>query len=360
MLGAVRGGQSSSDRGKIGWRRALLAVDAAGEPRALRDVRIGALGRSVALGPVLGRRSPPGPVRLGAGLADEPGRALAGRPERARLVSLQTAPGRLAPSSVAGLGGLGVPFSMGGLGPAVPPFTRAGLVAVPATVVRRPMAVDAGRGPGRLRAGGVPDVWRGPVSEAGGGGLGAVPVSHVGAGRADAAIGRAGAALGLAGAETFAAGLGRGDYAAAGPMAGRAGLKLAGVPGLGRAGLGRFPLVTPDSVSGEPAGVGLPGFAGLGRGDAKSGAAEPDGGRGRAAFAGSGPSETGAGGFFPAGVAAPAAVAAGGGGGVVMLDGRLVGRWLADSMGREAGRAPAGMTRFDARGAAAWSASGVM
>ena len=63
---------------------------------------------------------------------------------------------------------------------------------------------------------------------------------------------------------------------------------------------------------------------------------------------------------FPAGAAAPAASGSGGGGGAVMLDGRLVGRWIADRMGREAERAPAGMTRFDARQSAAWRSSSAM
>lgn len=45
-------------------------------------------------------------------------------------------------------------------------------------------------------------------------------------------------------------------------------------------------------------------------------------------------------------------------GGDVMLDGRLVGHWLADRMGRDAGRPSAGTTAFDARQAPAWAPSG--
>lgn len=48
------------------------------------------------------------------------------------------------------------------------------------------------------------------------------------------------------------------------------------------------------------------------------------------------------------------------GGGVVMLDGRLVGQWLTDRMGRDAARPNAGMTGFNTRQGAAWSPSGVM
>ncbi len=47
-------------------------------------------------------------------------------------------------------------------------------------------------------------------------------------------------------------------------------------------------------------------------------------------------------------------------GGTVMLDGRLVGHWLADRMGRDAARAPAGMTGFDARQGASWGPSGAV
>ena len=68
----------------------------------------------------------------------------------------------------------------------------------------------------------------------------------------------------------------------------------------------------------------------------------------------------GPGSVFPAGVATPAAAGSSGGGGSVMLDGRLVGRWITDRMGREAERAPAGMTRFDARQSAAWRSSSAM
>jgi len=47
-------------------------------------------------------------------------------------------------------------------------------------------------------------------------------------------------------------------------------------------------------------------------------------------------------------------------GGDVMLDGRLVGHWLADRMGRDAGRPPAGTTHFDPRQAPAWTPSGAL
>lgn len=60
--------------------------------------------------------------------------------------------------------------------------------------------------------------------------------------------------------------------------------------------------------------------------------------------------------------AAPAASAQDGGrsGGDVMLDGRLVGHWLADRMGRDAGRPSAGTTHFNPRQAPAWKASGAL
>ena len=44
--------------------------------------------------------------------------------------------------------------------------------------------------------------------------------------------------------------------------------------------------------------------------------------------------------------------------GVVMLDGRLVGQWMMDRLGREAARPSAGMTGFNARQHVAWSVSG--
>ena len=44
--------------------------------------------------------------------------------------------------------------------------------------------------------------------------------------------------------------------------------------------------------------------------------------------------------------------------GTVMLDGRLVGQWLADHMAREASRPPAGTSFFDPRQTPAWNVSG--
>ena len=50
----------------------------------------------------------------------------------------------------------------------------------------------------------------------------------------------------------------------------------------------------------------------------------------------------------------------GGGGGTVMLDGRLVGQWLSEHMGREASRPPGGTSFFDARQTPAWNVSGAL
>ena len=47
-------------------------------------------------------------------------------------------------------------------------------------------------------------------------------------------------------------------------------------------------------------------------------------------------------------------------GGDVMLDGHLVGHWLAERMGRDAARPSAGMTQFNPRQAAAWTPSGAL
>ncbi len=47
-------------------------------------------------------------------------------------------------------------------------------------------------------------------------------------------------------------------------------------------------------------------------------------------------------------------------GGDVMLDGHLVGHWLAERMGRDAARPSAGMTHFNPRQAAAWTPSGAL
>ena len=47
-------------------------------------------------------------------------------------------------------------------------------------------------------------------------------------------------------------------------------------------------------------------------------------------------------------------------GGNVMLDGRLVGQWLAEHMGREASRPPGGTTFFDPRQTPAWNISGAL
>lgn len=61
--------------------------------------------------------------------------------------------------------------------------------------------------------------------------------------------------------------------------------------------------------------------------------------------------------------AAPAASArdqGGSSGGSVMLDGRLVGQWLADHMGREASRPPSGTTFFDPRQTPAWNIAGAL
>ena len=49
-----------------------------------------------------------------------------------------------------------------------------------------------------------------------------------------------------------------------------------------------------------------------------------------------------------------------GAGGTVMLDGRLVGYWLAEQMARDASRPPAGTTYFDSRQTPAWTASGAL
>ncbi len=100
----------------------------------------------------------------------------------------------------------------------------------------------------------------------------------------------------------------------------------------------------PDGVASA-----VPDGGGIGEGRADSAAPTADAGRGVL------------GSVFPAGVAAPEpSPGAGNGGGAVMLDGRLVGRLIAERMGREAERAPAGMTRFDARQSAAWRPSGAM
>ena len=47
-------------------------------------------------------------------------------------------------------------------------------------------------------------------------------------------------------------------------------------------------------------------------------------------------------------------------GGDVMLDGHLVGHWLAERMGQDAARPSAGMTHFNPRQAAAWTPSGAL
>lgn len=49
-----------------------------------------------------------------------------------------------------------------------------------------------------------------------------------------------------------------------------------------------------------------------------------------------------------------------GGGGTVMLDGRLVGQWLADHMAHEASRPPGGTSFFDPRQTPAWTVSGAL
>lgn len=49
-----------------------------------------------------------------------------------------------------------------------------------------------------------------------------------------------------------------------------------------------------------------------------------------------------------------------GGGGSVMLDGRLVGYWLAEQMAREAARPPGGTSFFDPRQSPAWTPSGAI
>ncbi len=48
------------------------------------------------------------------------------------------------------------------------------------------------------------------------------------------------------------------------------------------------------------------------------------------------------------------------GGGTVMLDGRLVGQWLSEHMGREASRPPSGTSFFDPRQTPAWNVSGAL
>ena len=50
----------------------------------------------------------------------------------------------------------------------------------------------------------------------------------------------------------------------------------------------------------------------------------------------------------------------GSGGGTVMLDGRLVGQWLSEHMGREASRPPSGTSFFDPRQTPAWNVSGAL
>ena len=47
-------------------------------------------------------------------------------------------------------------------------------------------------------------------------------------------------------------------------------------------------------------------------------------------------------------------------GGTVMLDGRLVGQWLSEHMGREASRPPSGTSFFDPRQTPAWNVSGAL
>ena len=150
-----------------------------------------------------------------------------------------------------------------------------------------------------------------------------------------------GEAIAGSGATSGGAGLGASDRIAGSgavlPMA-------AGVLGLG----GRLgSKLMADGVAAMPAvgGVTGSGFAGA---PGEAGGSADGNGRGQVASA------------FPAGVAGPVPAGGGGGGGVVMLDGRMVGRWLAERMGREAERAPAGMTRFDARQSAAWRPSGAM
>ena len=151
-----------------------------------------------------------------------------------------------------------------------------------------------------------------------------------------------GASVGLNGGRAFEAGRTSAGLADAGLT--NAGLASAG---LGRAGGQRGVAGRADA-----------GLVGIGASTGWSPSATLRGGETGSA---EGPSGSGVfPGVFPAGVAAPAASGGAGGGGVVMLDGRLVGRWLADRMGREAARAPSGMTRFDARQSAAWSASGVI
>ncbi len=56
----------------------------------------------------------------------------------------------------------------------------------------------------------------------------------------------------------------------------------------------------------------------------------------------------------------PPAAEGGRGGGDVVLDGRLVGHWLADRMGREAARPGAGTTGFDPRQSPAWTPAGTL
>ena len=43
-----------------------------------------------------------------------------------------------------------------------------------------------------------------------------------------------------------------------------------------------------------------------------------------------------------------------------MLDGHLVGHWLAERMGRDAARPSAGTTQFDPRQAPAWMPAGAL
>lgn len=91
------------------------------------------------------------------------------------------------------------------------------------------------------------------------------------------------------------------------------------------------------SIFGSPVGSAMPGLGTDGTGPAGGGLAEQ----------------------YRAPASAPRE-AEGQTGGVVMLDGRLVGQWMMDRMGREASRPPAGMTGFNARQGVAWSPSGVM
>ena len=352
------------------WRRAVMrpgeqAISRMGppEPAGLRDLRIAGVGRAAA--------------RLGGVASSSASRSVGrvGNVAGAGAVGQAGAPGvRL--SALTGEAGLG--FGMGGLRPVD--------VALRQAAVRR-QAGDAsgavgsragdGRSDGEGRSVTAPRSAGSALEDGrkrgatGSGGLrpghllGAGPVlGRAGLGKevlgravleravleraglrleAVGAGARSGGGEAIAGSGTTSggAGLGASDriagLGAVSPMA-------AGVQGIG----GRLgSKLLADGVAAMPAvgGVTGSGFAGA---PGEAGGSADGGGRGQVASA------------FPAGVAGPVPSGGGGGGGVVMLDGRMVGRWLAERMGREAERAPAGMTRFDARQSAAWRPSGAM